>query len=200
MMHPFTELYSRLMSLCGLSLRLGGVTLVVGTFAALCHYSGLWDVAYRATPPLPCTQLLTLVHYNPLIAIEARMFGSASLSNSVARSCQPRLTPPPLPTPSTSSWRLLWEWLSAARPFAHNPFPVLRAARWHDTQQTLTFFVSYYCDNLIVCLVLVTAGCGVWLLVVGSVMIRKRIRPAHTSQLSDQVFRSTPVTVPIATA
>ena len=199
-MHPFTELYSRLISLCGLSLRLGGVTLVAGTFAAMCHYSGLWDVAYRTTPPLPCAQLLTRAHENPLIALEAQMLGAVSFMNRVVRRCQPHATQLPLPVLPSSSWRLLWNWLSATHPFAHNPFPALRAARWQDTQQTLTFVVAYYLANLIIFLVLVTAGCGVWLTLLGSMLVRQGLRPRETPQLSDQVFRRTPATIPIATA
>ena len=199
-MHPFTELYSRLISLCGLSLRLGGVTLVVGALAAMCHYSGLWDVAYRATPPLPCSRLLALAHYNPLITMEAWLLGPSSFTEGFARNCQPPPPHSPLPPVPTTGWRLLWDWLSAPRPFAHNPFPALRAARWQDTRHTLTFCVAYYLANLIASIVLVTAGGGVWLLAMGSLAVRQGIRPRHTPQLSDRAFRSTPVTLPIATA
>src|SRR4029450_9315311 len=97
-MHPFTELYSRLISLCGLSLRLGGVTVVASVFAALCHYSGLWDVAYHATRPLPCQQLLAPAQSNPLLHIERRVLGRSSFTEGIIHSCSqpspPRLQPP----------------------------------------------------------------------------------------------------------
>jgi hypothetical protein len=199
-MHPLTELYSRLISLCGLSLRLSGVTLVVSTFAALCHYSGLWDVAYQATPPLPCTQLLTLTQYNPLISMEVWLLGPASFTSTFVYSCQPPSPPrPPLPV-TTSGWRLLWNWLSAPHLFAHNPYPALRAARWQETRQILTFFVAYYCANVLVLIVLLSTCCGVWLLMMGSVTVRHRLRPRQTPRLNDRAFRRSRVTLPSATA
>jgi hypothetical protein len=198
-MHPFTELYSRLISLCGLSLRLGGVTVVVGVLAAMCHYSGLWDVAYQATPPLPCSQLLPPAQSNPLLWIERRVLRRSSFSERVLHSCQQAPSRMPMVSVAATPWRLLWNWLSATHPFAHNPLPALRAARWQETRQTLTFLVAYYGANLIALLILLTAGGGVWLVLIGSATVRKGRRAQHTPQLSDRTLRRTPVTVPVPT-
>jgi hypothetical protein len=100
---------------------------------------------------------------------------------------------------AATPWRLLWNWLSATHPFAHNPFPALRAARWQETRQTLTVLVAYYCANLIALLVLLTVGGGVWLVQLGNATARKGLRSHHTPQLSDRALRRTSVTVPVAT-
>jgi len=165
-MHPLTELYSRLISLCGLSLRLGAVTLVGGVLIACYHYSGLWDVAYDTTPTLPCPQLLATAQLNPLIHIDASLLGRSSFTESFTRNCQQPVLRRPAPPIATTGWRLLWDWLSAARPFSHNPFPTLRAVRWQDTCQTLTFFLAYYCANVRSLIVLTIAGVALWALVI----------------------------------
>ena len=198
-MHPFTELYSRLISLCGLSLRLGGVAVVAGLLAAMCHYSGLWDVAYQATPSLLCAQILATAQSNPLLRIERRVLGHASFAGRLIHTCQQAPSRLPMLSVAATPWRLLWNWLSATHPFAHNPFPALRAARWQETRQTLTVLVAYYCANLIALLVLLTVGGGVWLVLMGSATLRKGRRLPHTPQLSDRALRRTPVTVPVAT-
>ncbi len=199
-MHPFTELYSRLISLCGLSLRLGGVTVVIGLVAAMCHYSGLWDVAYHATPPLPCSQLLTPAQANPLLQLARRVLRRSSFTERVIHSCQQAPSRMPMVSVAATPWRLLWNWLSATHPFAHNPFPILRAARWQETRQTLTFLVAYYGANLIALLILLTAGGAAGLVLMGSAMARKGRRSHHTPQCSDRAFGRHPVTVPIETA
>ena len=166
----------------------------------MCHYSGLWDVAYRATPPLPCPQLLATAQSSPLIHIERRLLGPSSFTEGMIQRCQQPLPPRLLQPVPTTSWRLLWDWVSAPHPFSHNPFPVLRASRWQETQQTLTFLVAYYCANLFMLIALLTTGCGVWLLMLASMTVQRVIRPRHTAQLSDRAFRRTPVTLPLVTA
>ena len=198
-MHPFTELYSRLISLCGLSLRLGGVTVVVGVLAAMCHYSGLWDVAYQVTPPLPCTQLLTTAQSNPLLWLDRRVLGRSSFTDGVILRCPPASIQRPILSVTSTPWRLLWNWLSATRPFSHNPFPTLRAVRWQDTRQTLTFFLAYYCANVLALIALTIAGIVLWALVVVGLVVRNGIRPRHSPLCSDRPLRRTPLTLDVAT-
>lgn len=198
-MHPLTELYSRLISLCGLSLRLGGVALVAGVVFALYHSSGVWDVAQSTTPPVPLARLATTAHYNPLVHLEAALFGHASFAHDFAQRCaQPR---PRVVAPSVSVtwWRLVWDWLSAPNPLAHNPFPTLRAARWQDTSQTLTVFVVYYLAHLRALVVIGTSGVVVWLLIAGSHALRRRRRHRGAPQLSERLLQHDPVMLPVAT-
>lgn len=199
-MHPLTSLYSRLISLCGLSLRLGGVAVVGGMVYALCHGSGLLDVAYSTVPPLPVATLATFAQRNPIMRIEAAVFGSASWTDEFSRRCgqlQPRVAVLPVSRPL---WKLVWEWLSAPHPLAHNPFPALRAARWQETRQTFTLFVIYYLAHLVVLSAVGVTGLFVWVLLMGSRAVRWLGRPRTASQLSEKQLQRTPVTLPITTS
>lgn len=198
-MHPLTELYSRLISLCGLSLRLGGVALVVGVVCALCHSSGVWDVAWSTTPPIPLARLATTASHNPVLRLERTLFGYGSFAHDFARRCtepQPHVT---VPIVSVPWWRLTWDWLSAPNPFVHNPFPTLRAARWRDTRQTFLLFLVYYLAHLRVVVGIGTVGIGVWLLLVGGHALHRWRGQGGVSRLSERLLQRAPVLVPVAT-
>lgn len=199
-MHPLTALYSRLISVCGLSLRLGGVVVVAGMVYTLCHCSGLLDVTYSAVPPLPVTTLSTIAHRNPIMRVEAAVFGTASWSNEFLRRCaspQPRVVGLPVSRPM---WKLVWEWLSAPHPLAHNPFPVLRASRLQETGQTVTLFVVYYLAHLVVLAAVGVSGLLAWLLLEGSRAVRWLCRQRTAPQLSEAVLRRVPVILPVTTS
>ena len=198
-MHPLTALYSRLISLCGLSLRLGGVAVVGGMVYALCHGSGLLDVAYSTAPPIPVETLATFAQRNPIMRIEAAVFGNASWTNELLRRCtqpQPRVVALPVSRPL---WKLVWEWLSAPHPLTYNPFPALRAARWLEMRQTFLLFVVYYLAHVVVLITVGVTGVFVWLMFMGSRMVQWLCRQRTTPQLSESQLRRIPVTLPIIT-
>lgn len=199
MMHPLTELYSRLISLCGLILRLGGVALVVGVLCALCQSSGVWDVAQRTTPPVPLARLATTAYGNPVLRLEAMLFGSSAFAHEFARRCAQPLPRVSGPVVTVAWWRLVWDWLSAPNPFAHNPFPTLRAARWQDTRQTFMLFLVYYLAHLRMLVVIGTAGIVVWLGSAGSHALRCWRRQRGVARLSERLLQRAPVLLPVAT-
>ncbi len=198
-MHPLTELYSRVISLCGLSLRLGGVALVVGVVCALCHSSGVWDVAQSTTPPLPLARLVAATHRNPVLRLEAALFGPTAFAHDFAQRCAqplPRVSGPVVTVPW---WRLVWDWLSAPNPLAHNPFPTLRAARWQETRQTFSLFLVYYLAHLRILVVIGAAGIVVWLFIVGSQALRRWRHQRGVARLSERLLQRDPVLLPVAT-
>ncbi|NOT57327.1 MAG: hypothetical protein HOP18_22215 [Deltaproteobacteria bacterium] len=199
MMHPLTELYSRLISLCGLSLRLGGVALVVGVVCALCQSSGVWDVAQSTTPPLPLARLATAAQLNPVLRLEAALFGPASSARDFAQRCERPLPRVHGPIVSVAWWRLVWDWLSAPNPLVHNPYPTLRAARWQETRQTVALFLVYYLVHLRMVLVIGSAGMVGWLCFAGSHALRRRRRQRGVARLSERLLQRDPVRLPVAT-
>lgn len=197
-MHSLTYIYSRLVSLLGLSVRLGLFFLVASALIAIVHCSGVWDVQDESTPPLPVAEFVAVARQNPLARLEAVTLGNASFYQEFLRVADQ--TAPARPRSvhvHPETWRLLWQWLSAKSPLTHNPYPHLRAARQQEMHQALHLLFAYYLSNLLAAALVGISGVFGWVMMRGMCALFRWPARHGTPRLSEHTLHRTPVALPV---
>jgi hypothetical protein len=197
-MHSLTYIYSRLVSLLGLSVRLGLFFLVASALIAIVHCSGVWDVQNRYAPPPPFAAFVALARQNPLTRLEAVTLGNASFYQEFLRIAGQTAPARPRSVPAhAETWRLLWQWLAAPSPLTHNPYPHLRAARQQETHQALRLVFAYYLSNLLAAALVGISGVLGWALLQGMRALLRWPGRHGTPRLSEHRLQRTPVRLPV---
>jgi hypothetical protein len=188
-----------LVSLLGLSVRLGLFFLVVGALIASIHCSGVWDVQYADAPPLPLAEFVAVARQNPLPRLETVLLGKASFYQAFLRSADQTVPARPgsVHTPP-ATWWLIWQWLAAKSPLTHNPYPHLRAARQQETRQILRLLSLYYLANLTAAGVMGSGGLLGWAMVQGMWTLSRWPTRRGTPRLSERTLQRTPVALPVS--
>lgn len=199
-MHSLTYIYSRLVSLLGLSVRLGLFSLVASALIAIMHCSGVWEVQYESTPPLPVAEFVAVARQNPLARLEAMMFGTSSFQQRFLHGADQAMPARPVSvhTPP-ATWWLMWQWLAAKSPLTHNPYPHLRAARQQETRQILRLLSLYYLANLSAAGVMGIGGLLGWAMVQGIWTLSRWPTRRGTPRFSERTLYCQPVSLPVPT-
>jgi len=150
---------------------------------------------------MPLTDFIAMASRNPLVHLEAAVFRKSSYYRRfIAMAGQPPPAPPVPVSGQPEPWRLLWRWLAAPHPLAHNPYPQLRAARQQETWRITRLLLAYYLANQLAASLLGICSLMCWGSVQCIIALLQRRTRRGTPKLTDRALHRVPVTLTVPTS